>query len=120
VMRMATLTPGARITVEVVDEEVVRLGESWGGSDEPRGGDDGGVEELLGRERADALDRFDRVQLAEVLRACRASRSLAEAGRALFGASRTRRKQINDADRVRKYLARFGIGWDDLFGSRGG
>lgn len=127
VMRMATLTPGARITVDVVDEEVARLRESWRGGEGfrggPRGGasggDDGEVEELLGRERADALDRFDRVQLAEVLRTCRASRSLAEAGRALFGASRARRKRINDADRVRKYLARFGIGWDDLFGSRG-
>lgn len=35
---------------------------------------------------------------------------LSEAGRALFSASRARRTSANDADRLRKYLARFGLG----------
>jgi transcriptional regulatory protein RtcR len=51
------------------------------------------------------------VQLAEAIRVCRASRSLSEAGRSLFAASRTRRSSANDADRLRKYLARFGLDW---------
>ena len=64
----------------------------------------------LARRRAPAaLDRFDRVQLAEVVRVCRAARSLSEAGRALFAASRAARATTNDADRLRKYLARFGL-----------
>ena len=37
-------------------------------------------------EALDALDPFDRVQLAEVVRVCRQSRSLSEAGRTLFSA----------------------------------
>ena len=72
------------------------------------------IAETLGAEAAEGLDPFDRVQLAEVLRVCRASRSLSEAGRALFAASRTRKSSVNDADRLRKYLARFGIDWKQL------
>jgi transcriptional regulatory protein RtcR len=36
---------------------------------------------------------------------------LSEAGRILFGASLARRTSANDADRLRKYLARFGLDW---------
>jgi len=37
--------------------------------------------------------------------------ALSEAGRASFAASRARRACANDADRLRKYLARFGLEW---------
>ena len=47
-------------------------------------------------------------------RACRAARTLSDAGRRLFAASRTRRSAPNDADRLRKYLARFGLSWAAL------
>jgi transcriptional regulatory protein RtcR len=60
------------------------------------------------------LDRFDRVQLNEVIRVCRASASLSDAGRALFGVSRGQKRSVNDADRLRKYLARFGLDWTRL------
>ncbi|HVQ10127.1 MAG TPA: hypothetical protein VMS43_17010 [Allosphingosinicella sp.] len=64
------------------------------------------------RRRGGGADRsFDRVQLAETIRICRGSRSLSEAGRTLFAASRLRRSSANDADRLRKYLARFGLDW---------
>lgn len=63
-----------------------------------------------------ALDRFDRVQLADVLSVCAGSKSLSDAGRTLFAESRKRRSSQNDADRVRKYLARFGLHWADLSG----
>ena len=69
---------------------------------------------VLGEERAAEIDRFDRVQLADVLRVCKASRSLSEAGRTLFAASRAKKTSVNDADRLRKYLARFGLAWSDL------
>ena len=42
------------------------------------------------------------------------SKTLSEAGRRLFGVSRTLKKSPNDADRLRKYLSRFGLSWDDL------
>ena len=62
----------------------------------------------------DSLDRFDRVQLAEVVRACRRHRSLSAAGRELFAVSREKRSKPNDADRLRKYLARFGLSFESI------
>ncbi len=41
------------------------------------------------------------------------------AGRTLFARSRAKKQSANDADRLRKYLARFGLTWDGLKG-RGG
>ena len=105
VTRMATLSPRGRIDVECVDAETARLRRLWAGAAESDG-----LDALLGPEAA-AIDPFDRVQLAEVLRVCRASRSLSEAGRTLFAASRLKRSSANDADRLRKYLARFGLDW---------
>jgi len=109
VTRMATLAPQGRITVEVVDEETTRLGRIWGHT--RRGGNDADseqlLEKLLGEDGAADLDRFDRVQLVEVLRVCAGSRSASEAGRILFQASREKRSSTNDADRLRKYLKRF-------------
>ncbi len=57
------------------------------------------------------LDEFDRVQLARVVRVCRECATLSAAGRRLFAASRSQRKSANDADRLRKYLARFNLDW---------
>ena len=109
VVRMAALAPGGRITREIVAEEIGRLREAWRSS-EP--GEDDGLSRLLTQEVIDRLDLFDRVQLREVVRVCRGSRTLSEAGRRLFAASRSRKASPNDADRLRKYLARFGVDWD--------
>jgi transcriptional regulatory protein RtcR len=107
VTRMATFAPAGRIDVATVEAEKARLLRLWSGTaaapDE--------LESLLGAEALAAIDGFDRVQLAEVVRVCRRSRSLSEAGRTLFGASRARRSSANDADRLRKYLQRFGLSW---------
>lgn len=111
VTRMATLAPGSRINVATVEEEILRLGIAWRNSTPD--GNDGLLAELLGAERTAELDRFDAVQLAETIRVCRRSKTLSEAGRRLFGVSRTRKASPNDADRLRKYLARFGLSWDD-------
>jgi transcriptional regulatory protein RtcR len=112
VRRMATLAPSGRITVEVVEEEIGRLRQSWGRTSiNPDGSL---LKEVLGEETAAALDSFDRVQLAEVLRICRISMTLSEAGRMLFAVSRQGKKSSNDADRLRKYLARFGLDWEGV------
>ena len=110
--RMATLAPGGRINAEVVAAETERLRGQWRDL-EPSRGSDAIVEEVL-RDRAAELDRFDRVQLAEVLHQCRAARSMSAAGRELFAQSRARKKSKNDADRLAKYLARFGLTWTDV------
>lgn len=110
VVRMSTLAAGGRLDVAVVDEEIARLEHGW--ADAQVVGADR-VSEVLG-EAAASLDRFDRVQLEEVLAVCARCRSLSEAGRVLFAVSRTRRKTVNDADRLRKYLARFGLDWESV------
>jgi transcriptional regulatory protein RtcR len=69
------------------------------------------VEAILG-ERAADVDLFERAQLELVLRVCSESKSLSDAGRRLFAVSRTRKASSNDADRLRKYLARFGLDWE--------
>lgn len=121
VLRMATLAPGGRITRDVVDEELERLRAQWRtGSTRPGPlraiGSGDRVAEVMGEELAQELDRFDRVQLADVLGVCQGVRSLSEAGRVLFAQSRARKASVNDADRLKKYLARFGLTWADVSG----
>ena len=115
VTRMATLAPGSRINVDTVEEEIFRLNSAWTGS--TLDDDESLLIAILGPERTAEQDRFDRVQIAEVIRVCRKSRTLSEAGRRLFDISRTQKKSPNDADRLRKYLSRYGLKWDDLHNS---
>lgn len=108
VTRMATLSPKGRIDLECVDAEIQRLRRLWSGQ---TGEKTERLAEILPAETLAEIDPFDRVQLAEAIRVCRGSRSLSEAGRTLFAASRARRTTANDADRLRKYLGRFGLDW---------
>ena len=115
VVRMATLAPGGRIDVATVNEEVERLTASW-----PATANDGQqiLVRHLGADGAAALDRFDQVQLADVLRVAESSATMSEAGRTLFAVSRARRAQTNDSDRLRKYLKRFGLTWEAIVARR--
>jgi transcriptional regulatory protein RtcR len=96
--RMATLADGGRIDQATVTAEIARIGHHTGRTDE--------LAAILGDRE---IDRFDRVQLADVVEVCRASPSLSAAGRTLFASSLATRTTKNDADRLRKYLARFGL-----------
>lgn len=107
--RMATLCHDARIARVDVDRELARKRAEVGGPATRNQT----VREVLG-DRADNLDDFDEVQLAHVIATCRASRTLAEAGRKLFQVSRTRRAVANDSDRLRKYLVSFDLTWDEV------
>jgi transcriptional regulatory protein RtcR len=115
VTRLATLSPNGRINEEIVGAEIARLKKLWRRAPES-GSADALLSDTIGAERLADIDLFDRVQLAGVIRVCRESSSLSAAGRALFGASRQKRTTANDADRLRKYLLRFGLDWGDLKG----
>jgi transcriptional regulatory protein RtcR len=52
--------------------------------------------------------------MAEVCSRCR---SFFESGRLQFSHSRTLKVTANDADRLRKYLARFGLEWSSISAS---
>lgn len=109
VTRMATLANAGRITEDGVADEIDRLRDAW----LPASAQRDTLTTLLD-DAADRLDLFDRIQLEGVIAVCRRARSLSEAGRMLFAASREERASRNDADRLRKYLARFGLEWGAL------
>lgn len=52
---------------------------------------------------------YSQVQLSEVIKVCKTSRSLAEAGRTLFNVSRDKKSSANDSHRVKQYLQKFGL-----------
>lgn len=111
--RMATLTPHGRIGPDAVEAEIARLRARWGTTPEARAPR---ITALLGEDVVAGLDRFERVQLEDVLEVCAESESLSAAGRRLFAVSRLKRKSRNDADRLRKYLARYGLDWEAVRG----
>ena len=113
IARLATLAPSNRIGPDGVAHECARLTRDWASS-AGQSTSDIDLEALLGAEGLAEVDRFDRAQLAEVVRVCRTSKSLSAAGRELFQASRAKKASNNDADRLRKYLARFGLTFDGV------
>ncbi|WP_428002518.1 RNA repair transcriptional activator RtcR [Acidovorax sp.] len=116
--RLATLADSGRIGLPLVEAEIARLQWLWQPAKDARDGLSGAraadatdLRALLGEEAVNAMDLFDQLQLAAVLRVCRQARTLSDAGRQLFQASRAQRTVVNDADRLRKYLGRFGLDW---------
>lgn len=102
ITRMATLSTQGNITLEQVENEIRRLQIHW--------------QQVV---FSDALipaeiDEFDRYQLEKVIEVCRKSRTLSEAGRYLFAVSRAQKQRANDADRLKKYLAKFDLSWEQI------
>ncbi|MDR2093607.1 MAG: hypothetical protein LBP58_09905, partial [Azoarcus sp.] len=134
ITRLATLAHNGRITETDVDEEIARLRAAWQDIDGtgclPRPGNASNtgldsidaktdadlVQAVLGVVAARTLDLFEHCQLQTVLQVCRRSPNLSAAGRMLFAQSRQHKKQPNDADRLRKYLLRFGLDWERVTG----
>jgi transcriptional regulatory protein RtcR len=113
ITRMATLSPGGRITADVLGEEIARLKTGWS-SPKSDGVRDAVLADVLSEKAREQLDLFDRAQLAFVIEVCRESATLSDAGRKLFAATRENRKTANDADRLRKYLARYDLDWQSV------
>jgi transcriptional regulatory protein RtcR len=112
ITRLATLAPAGRITVDQVRAEVAHLRTTWSATPVTSGARL--VEQVIRPGELAELDRFDRVQLEDVLNVCRTATSLSAAGRVLFDRSRERKKITNDADRLRKYLGRFDLEWTEV------
>ncbi|WP_374393763.1 RNA repair transcriptional activator RtcR family protein [Tabrizicola sp.] len=106
-LRMAVLAERGRVTLAMVGAEIATLTGQWAAMAADPDADL--LAEVL--PAAVVLDEFDRVQLAAVIRACHESGSMSAAGRRLFAVSREEKASANDADRLRKYLARFGLDW---------
>ncbi|MGL4235374.1 RNA repair transcriptional activator RtcR family protein [Tabrizicola sp.] len=110
--RMAVLAERGRVTLAMVEAEIATLQAQWRAAEADT--DNGLLAEVVAD--PETLDEFDRAQLAAVIRACRESGSLSAAGRRLFAVSRQGKASQNDADRLRKYLARFGLDWAAVTG----
>lgn len=121
VTRMATLADSGRISEKVVDEEIARLRTQWSGAiPDVQIGRVSSMQAIdvlrafFTEDAIAAIDLFDQIQLAAVIDECRRARTISEAGRKLFAASRASRASTNDADRLRKYLARFGLTFEKI------
>ena len=112
VKRMATLAQGGRITLDVVKEELERLRHLWHQPENYKNNDL--LTKILGQEKTSGLDLFDKASLEATLQVCVSSANMSEAGRRLFAVSRENKKQPNDADRLRKYLTKFGLSWKEI------
>ena len=111
ITRMGTFSAGARITEQIVRDEIGRLEQRWKQSALIPA-------VALHEDLADEFDLFDRLQLNCVLAICRKHAQLSSAGRELFNRSRLAKSSPNDADRLRKYLQRFGLSWEQARGVR--
>jgi transcriptional regulatory protein RtcR len=119
VTRMATLAQDGLIDREAAEEEIARLKTAW---DDGSSGQNTAQnpaqnrEGLLAQVQANYpdLDLFEQLQLGEVIAVCLHSANLSDAGRRLFSCSRLEKSQPNDADRLRKYLGKYGLNWQGV------
>ncbi len=130
VTRMATLANGSRISLPDVTQEIERLKQLWKtDTTDPALGENALwknqklstdtclLAQFLSNDQLRQIDEFDKIQLIGVIQVCQNSKTMAEAGRQLFAVSREQRSTTNDSDRVKKYLARFGLSWELLHSS---
>ncbi len=109
ITRMGTLATSGRIDVQTVQREI-----SHHKKQQASEKDDWLLRTLLGEDYAARFDFFQIVQLREVLRVCMESKNLSDAGRKLFAVSRLAKKTGNDADRLSRYLAGYGISFSNI------
>ncbi|MGE6329178.1 RNA repair transcriptional activator RtcR [Psychrobacter pacificensis] len=127
--RLTTLCEGKVIRMPDVKAEITRLKHLWAlpssaqhqvdkayapSLNEQQAHADTVLSRHLSSDDKDALDPFDAVQLAYVIEVCYQHSSQAAAGRYLYANSRNQLKSNNDSDRLRKYLLKFGLRFDEL------
>ena len=116
ITRMATLSTGGRITEDNVENEIQRLQIDWSGSsdDDNKDNNDELLKKSLSEEVYDNIDTFEQAQLVQVIRICKESKSMADAGRKLFDKSRLQKSASNDSQRLKVYLKKYDIDFKQL------
>ncbi len=111
VNRMVTLCEEGLITLPIVEREIARLRQQWQMSftQNPAHTVNVSLDENWSH-----LDLIEQAQLQAVLSICQRAKTLSEAGRLLFAQSRMQKKCPNDADRLRKYLAKYDLSWQQI------
>ena len=135
-IRLTTLAESKVIRIEDVQAEIERLSNLWElpnhlnsvannslSENEPKPalnremveqGSHTVLSQYLDKEILATIDPFDAVQLAYVIEVCIQHNNQAAAGRYLYANSRNKLKNPNDSDRLRKYLMKFGLKFDEL------
>jgi transcriptional regulatory protein RtcR len=113
ITRMATLAPKGRIDETTVADEIARLETLWSDNSGATG-PEVFLLRYIAPEDLSKIDVFDQLQLQSVISVCQQCATLSAAGRRLFAVSRAEKAIQNDADRLRKYLARFSLSWDAI------
>ena len=114
ITRMGTLADGGRVTIDLVDEEIIRLKRKWQVGTQDREGHIEIIDSALGAGYAVKMDYYEQVQLAALIEICRVSNSMADAGRKLFNVSRAAKKSSNDSHRVKQLLGKYGLDFASL------
>ncbi|MCO4782052.1 MAG: RNA repair transcriptional activator RtcR [Candidatus Cloacimonetes bacterium] len=109
IIRMATLAQNSRINTQNVEQEIQRLIKSWNPANH-----NNLLSTLLTKDQLEKIDLFDQLQLQSILKVCSQCDSLAQAGKELFAVTRNSKSTNNDSDRIRKYLAKFGLNWKQI------
>ncbi len=119
--RMTTLAEDNVITITVVQEEILRLKSLWAlyvNKSENAENTEAFLANFLDKNALLDMDKFEKIQLAGVINVCQVCKSQgknqAEVGRLLFSQSRQKLKSPNDSDRLRKFLLKFGLKFEDL------
>ena len=112
VTRLCTFADGSRIQLSSVEREIERLKNGWRLANQDQ--TETALLSVLTQEQIAQIDPFDRPGLANVISVCTSSDNLSDAGRKLYAVSREVRKSKNDADRLKKYLAKFELSWSEI------
>lgn len=107
-----------RIDDAIVTGEIARRNRLWrhqaGSASATQDAVDIDLEAVMTPQAVAQLDLFDALQLRSVIQVCRGCKSMSDAGRKLYAVSRDAKARPNDADRLKKYLARFHLEWTDI------
>jgi len=115
ITRMATLSTGGRINELTVDKEIQRLQQDWNaGNSHKEDSDEKLLENSLSKEHYENLDLFDKNQLIQVIKTCKESKSMADAGRRLFDKSRLQKSVSNDSHRLKTFLKKYDLDFKTL------
>lgn len=114
ITRMGTLADGGRITIDLVKEEIERLTKKWGSSPCDDDRSQHNIASILSVDKLNALDNYDIGILNIIIKTCKTSNSMADAGRKLFNISRTTKSSTNDSHRLKKILEKYGLSFDDI------
>lgn len=117
ITRLGTLSDKGRISRDLVESEMNFIQSSWKKLSSQSNNNNSRIKltDYLDEKAVESLDLFDRLQLESILNVCSESKNIPDAGRKLFSKSREKRKSVNDSDRLRKYLAKFGVQLEDVF-----